>query len=63
MCEAKSRNAVDGYENITEALGKGRILVLDGAMGTMLQSMGLCEADYRSGVLAGSPKELKGDNE
>lgn len=63
MCEAKSRNIVDGYENITEALGKGRILVLDGAMGTMLQSMGLCEADYRSGVLAGCQKELKGDNE
>ena len=63
MCETASRNAVNGGENITDALAGDRILILDGAMGTMLQGMGLGEADFRSGVLADCPNELKGDNE
>jgi 5-methyltetrahydrofolate--homocysteine methyltransferase len=40
-----------------------RILVLDGAMGTMVQSFGLEEADFRRGPFADHPSELKGDNE
>ena len=44
-------------------LGEGRILILDGAMGTMIQRYGLSEADFREGCLAECAKELKGNNE
>ncbi len=40
-----------------------RILVLDGAMGTMIQGYRLGEADYRGACLAGHPHDLKGDND
>jgi 5-methyltetrahydrofolate--homocysteine methyltransferase len=45
------------------ALLRERILVLDGAMGTMLQRAGLVEADYRGDRFAGSPRDLKGDHD
>ena len=50
-------------KTVAEALAGGRILMLDGATGTMLQKLGLGESDFRSGVLTGCAKELKGDNE
>ena len=37
-----------------------RILVLDGAMGTMIQSYGLCEADFRGTRFADVPGQMKG---
>jgi 5-methyltetrahydrofolate--homocysteine methyltransferase len=40
-----------------------RILVLDGAMGTMIQRRGLGEADYRGERFRDHPHDLKGDNE
>ncbi|MGV3524692.1 MAG: methionine synthase [Candidatus Sericytochromatia bacterium] len=40
-----------------------RILILDGAMGTMIQSFGLAEADYRGTVYADHPSPLKGCND
>ena len=40
-----------------------RILILDGAMGTMIQKFGLTEDDYRGEFFAGCSKELKGNNE
>jgi 5-methyltetrahydrofolate--homocysteine methyltransferase len=40
-----------------------RILVLDGAMGTMLQRRNLTEADFRNESLKNHPKELKGNND
>ncbi|MBK8480196.1 MAG: methionine synthase [Proteobacteria bacterium] len=40
-----------------------RILVLDGAMGTMIQTHGLDEAAYRGTLLADHPRELKGCND
>jgi 5-methyltetrahydrofolate--homocysteine methyltransferase len=40
-----------------------RILVLDGAMGTMIQSYGLDEADYRGSQFTEHPTSLKGDND
>ena len=40
-----------------------RILILDGAMGTMIQRHGLQEADYRGARFADHPKELKGNND
>ena len=38
-------------------------MILDGAMGTMIQRYGLTEEDYRGGRLAHCPKELKGNSE
>ncbi len=40
-----------------------RILFLDGAMGTMIQSYRLEEADYRGELLAEHPQDLKGNND
>ena len=40
-----------------------RILVLDGAMGTMIQSYELDEADFRGERFADHPSSLKGNNE
>ena len=45
-----------------EALAE-RILVLDGAMGTMIQSFKPSENDFRSGIFADHPTELKGNND
>jgi 5-methyltetrahydrofolate--homocysteine methyltransferase len=48
------------------ALLNERILILDGAMGTMIQGFRLGEADYRGAVtcgLHGHARELKGDND
>ena len=42
---------------------ENRILVLDGAMGTMLQRHSLSEADYRGDVFGGCGSELRGNNE
>ena len=38
-------------------------MILDGAMGTMIQRYGLTEEDYRGSTFAGCSKELKGNNE
>jgi 5-methyltetrahydrofolate--homocysteine methyltransferase len=40
-----------------------RILILDGAMGTMIQSYQLDEAGYRGEQFADSPRDLRGNNE
>ncbi|MDR2209199.1 MAG: methionine synthase [Azoarcus sp.] len=40
-----------------------RILLLDGAMGTMIQRHGLTEADYRGERFKDHPKEIKGNND
>ena len=40
-----------------------RILVIDGAMGTMIQRFRLSEGDYRGERLRDHPKDLKGNNE
>ncbi len=45
------------------AAAAARILVLDGAMGTMIQRHGLGEADYRGGRFTDHPKDLKGNND
>ncbi|MDE1151607.1 MAG: methionine synthase [Micavibrio sp.] len=47
---------------LTAAL-KSRILVLDGAMGTMVQSYRLTEADYRGRQFANWKSDLKGNND
>lgn len=40
-----------------------RILVIDGAMGSMIQTYDLQEADYRGDRFADFPKDLKGNND
>jgi 5-methyltetrahydrofolate--homocysteine methyltransferase len=40
-----------------------RIVILDGAMGTMIQREKLSEADFRGTRLADHPKDLKGNND
>ena len=47
----------------TFMLRSGNILILDGAMGTMIQRYGLTEEDYRSGRLSDCTKELRGNSE
>ena len=46
-----------------ESLLKERIVILDGAMGTMVQRYKLSEADYRGTQFATHPKDLKGNND
>ncbi len=49
--------------NELEALMSERILILDGAMGTMIQRHKLGEAEYRGDRFADWPSELKGNND
>ncbi len=44
-------------------LPQDRILILDGAMGTMIQTYGLEEKDFRAPEFGSAAKELKGNNE
>jgi len=47
---------------LTQALA-GRILLMDGAMGTMIQRCGLSEADFRGNRFRTHERDLKGDND
>ncbi|MEC7922881.1 MAG: methionine synthase, partial [Planctomycetota bacterium] len=49
-------------KRLREALAK-RILVLDGAMGTMIQAHGLTEDDFRADRFRDHSRELKGNND
>ena len=49
-------------ELITDRI-KGRILILDGAMGTMIQKFGLNETDFRGSRFKASKVQLKGNND
>ena len=53
------KNRTDALHDAADA----RILILDGAMGTMIQRRGLTEADYRGDRFPGHSHELKGNNE
>ncbi|MDE2346711.1 MAG: homocysteine S-methyltransferase family protein, partial [Gammaproteobacteria bacterium] len=46
-----------------EAILRQRILMLDGAMGTMIQARKLEEADFRGERFKIHPKDLKGNND
>ncbi len=49
--------------SLLEDLLKQRILILDGAMGTMIQAYKLTEMDYRGTRFAGFAHDLKGNND
>jgi len=53
---------VDKTEQLKGLMAE-RILVLDGAMGTMIQQHGLQEADYRGERFADWPSDVKGNND
>lgn len=57
--------AADGYldDCPIKAAGRNRILVIDGAMGTMIQSRRLGEADFRGERLAAHPVNVSGCND
>jgi 5-methyltetrahydrofolate--homocysteine methyltransferase len=46
-----------------EAAARERILVLDGAMATLIQGLGLTESDYRGDRFPDHPKDLKGNHD
>jgi 5-methyltetrahydrofolate--homocysteine methyltransferase len=46
-----------------EQLFTQRIVILDGAMGTMVQTFALTEQDFRSERFKGHPQDLKGNND
>ena len=46
-----------------ETSARARILILDGAMGTMIQQYPLTEADFRGTRFASLPGQLKGNND
>jgi 5-methyltetrahydrofolate--homocysteine methyltransferase len=55
-------NASD-RQRLLEQVAAQRILVLDGAMGTMLQRRKLQEADYRGERFASHPRDLRGNHD
>ena len=48
--------------DIVQALDQ-RVLILDGAMGTMVQQFKLQEEDYRGALFADHPRNLKNNND
>ena len=48
---------------LLKSLLASRIVLLDGAMGTMIQSHKLTEADYRGARFADFPHDLRGNND
>lgn len=54
---------IDEKAKFLEAELQKRILIIDGAMGTMIQRHRLDENDFRNDELASHPKNLKGNND
>jgi len=50
-------------KNITKVLGSGSLLILDGAMGTMIQSYHLTEQDFRGERFQDIPGQMQGNND
>src|SRR6202035_5021055 len=57
---AKTLSATPADEGLRELLDQ-RIVVLDGAWGTLLQDAGLTAADYRNDPLRDHPRDVTGD--
>ena len=62
QCEQPMPTPTD-TEAILRSLLARRILILDGAMGTMIQQHRLSEEQYRGTQFAGHARDLKGNNE
>ncbi|HTE06300.1 MAG TPA: homocysteine S-methyltransferase family protein, partial [Planctomycetota bacterium] len=63
--DSMSRGPTAGAQTreLLERLMAQRILILDGAMGSMIQRHPLTEADFRGARFAAHGKDLKGDND
>ena len=61
-CMTTSHNRASRLALLPDLLAE-RILLIDGAMGTMLQTYRLGEADYRGTRFADWPRDLKGNND
>jgi 5-methyltetrahydrofolate--homocysteine methyltransferase len=46
-----------------DAILKERIMIIDGAMGTMIQRYRLSESDFRGERFVNHPKDVKGNND
>ncbi|MGN1256289.1 MAG: methionine synthase [Bacteroidaceae bacterium] len=57
------KSKTNSFNTLEEQLQQGRILVLDGAMGTMIQTYGLQEEDFRGELLASYPGQMMGNND
>lgn len=57
-----TRRREEVFETLKKTL-RERIMVIDGAMGTMIQREHLDEADFRNEQLKDHPKPLKGNND
>ncbi|MCF0215504.1 MAG: methionine synthase [Fibrobacteraceae bacterium] len=55
-------NFSKSYKDLSSACEK-RVLILDGAFGTMVQRLNLTEEDFRGELFKGHPVELKGNND
>ncbi|MCB1625862.1 MAG: hypothetical protein KDI32_14800, partial [Pseudomonadales bacterium] len=62
MNESNDQTIRNRREQLLSALGE-RILVLDGAMGTMIQRLKLSEQQFRGERLAATERDLKGNND
>jgi 5-methyltetrahydrofolate--homocysteine methyltransferase len=58
-----SRGSISPIETELRALADKRILVLDGAMGTMIQALGLGEEGYRGARFDAWNREVRGNND
>ena len=56
-------NCENNCQSLFTNLLQQRILVLDGAMGTMIQQLNLQEEDFRGEQFANFPIDLKGCND
>src|SRR5437763_886632 len=57
------RRRHDDTKRVLDDLLSRRILILDGAMGTMVQRYQLTEADFRGEQFKNHPKDLRGNND
>ena len=62
MTTLTPRDGAEIHSTLT-ALAQERILVLDGAMGTMIQDRKFTEADFRGELFAQWPQDLRGNND
>ncbi len=62
MTAPGTRERPDATEALTTLLAE-RVLVIDGAMGTMIQGHGLDESDYRGDRFADWPSEVRGNSD
>jgi 5-methyltetrahydrofolate--homocysteine methyltransferase len=62
FCPKKNKCKMDTRLELKKAM-QDRILVIDGAMGSMLQTYQLSEADFRGSRFANWPSDVKGNND